>query len=77
MSVRVLAWSRRDFGCAYREDDQLSMRRITYTDDQSLLEALQRSSYDYSKIEKIVQPILDKVKRGGDKALKKFALDIS
>ena len=36
---------------------------------------LQRPSHDQSKIEKIVKPILDKVQRGGDKALRKFALE--
>lgn len=36
---------------------------------------LQRPTHDQSKIEKIVQPILDKVQRGGDRALKKFALE--
>lgn len=36
---------------------------------------LQRPSYNFSKIEKVVTPILDKVKRGGDKALRKLALE--
>lgn len=40
-----------------------------------LAKILQRPSYDFSKIEKIVKPILDKVKRGGDKALRKLALE--
>ena len=36
---------------------------------------LQRPVFDASKIEKIVKPILDKVDRGGDQALYKFALE--
>lgn len=36
---------------------------------------LKRPIFDSSKIEKIVKPILEKVKRGGDKALYKFALE--
>jgi histidinol dehydrogenase len=51
------------------------MKSITFENDDSLMQALQRPSYDHSNVEKIVQPILDKVKRGGDKALKKFALE--
>jgi len=42
---------------------------------EKLKNILQRPSYDFSKIEKVVAPILDKVKRGGDKALKKLALE--
>lgn len=42
---------------------------------EALEQILQRPSYDYAKIEKIVKPVLQKVKRGGDKALKKFALE--
>ena len=42
---------------------------------EKLKEILQRPSYNFSKIEKVVEPILDKVKRGGDKALKKLALE--
>lgn len=44
-------------------------------DQQSLKKILQRPSYDFSKIEKVVAPILEKVKRTGDKALKKLALE--
>jgi histidinol dehydrogenase len=51
------------------------MKKIKFTNASELKDALQRPSYDYSKIEKIVAPILEKVKRGGDKALKKFALE--
>ncbi|WP_115866767.1 histidinol dehydrogenase [Marinoscillum furvescens] len=40
-----------------------------------LAQILQRPSYDFSKIEKIVKPILEKVQRGGDKALRKLALE--
>ncbi len=40
-----------------------------------LTQILQRPSYNFSKIEKVVSPILDKVKRGGDKALRKLALE--
>lgn len=42
---------------------------------EELIGILQRPSYDFSKIEKIVEPILGKVKRGGDKALRKLALE--
>lgn len=42
---------------------------------EELVSILQRPSYDFSKIEKVVKPILSKVQRGGDKALKKFALE--
>ena len=51
------------------------MKRIEYTKGIDIAAELQRPSYDYSKIEKIVQPVLDKVKRKGDKALRKFALE--
>lgn len=44
-------------------------------DNEELKDILQRPSYDFSKIEKVVEPILDKVKRGGDKALRKLALE--
>lgn len=42
---------------------------------EKLREILQRPSYNFSKIEKVVEPILEKVKRGGDKALRKLALE--
>ena len=44
-------------------------------DKKKLEEILTRPSYDFSKIDKVVKPVLQKVKRGGDKALKKFALE--
>jgi histidinol dehydrogenase len=44
-------------------------------DDKELKKILQRPSYDFSKIEKVVTPILEKVQRSGDKALKKLALE--
>ncbi|MBV6644977.1 MAG: histidinol dehydrogenase [Cyclobacteriaceae bacterium] len=43
--------------------------------ENDLIQILRRPSYDLSKVEKIVDPILDKVKRGGDRALRKFALE--
>lgn len=43
--------------------------------EAQLKQILQRPSYDFSKIEKVVSPILAKVERGGDKALKKLALE--
>lgn len=43
--------------------------------EEALKRILQRPSFDTSKIEKIVRPILTKVERGGDKALKKLALE--
>ncbi|MFY0688521.1 MAG: histidinol dehydrogenase [Cyclobacteriaceae bacterium] len=36
---------------------------------------LKRPTFDHSKIEKVIKPILEKVIRGGDNALKKFALE--
>lgn len=51
------------------------MKRIEYEAGIDIGAVLQRPSYDYSSIEKIVLPILDKVKRKGDKALRKFALE--
>ncbi len=42
---------------------------------KELKKILQRPSYDFSKIEKVVAPILEKVQRTGDKALKKLALE--
>lgn len=44
-------------------------------DEESLKEILKRPSYNFTKIEKVVEPILDKVQRGGDKALRKLALE--
>ncbi len=51
------------------------MKFFEYTDEKTLVQELKRPTYDHSKIEKIVQPILDKVKRGGDQAVRKFALE--
>ena len=42
---------------------------------KDLKRILKRPAIDQTKIKKIVQPILDKVKRGGDEALKKLALE--
>ncbi len=44
-------------------------------DRERLTEILQRPSYDLTKIDKVIKPVLEKVKRGGDKALRKFALE--
>ena len=46
-----------------------------YLNQSQLQEVLKRPIMDTSKIEKIVQPILDKVRRGGDRALKKLVLE--
>ena len=51
------------------------MNVYQYTNRQQLQEVLRRPLLDHAKIEKIVIPILDKVKRGGDRALKKLALE--
>jgi histidinol dehydrogenase len=51
----------------------MKIHAFKHTED--LNEILKRPTLDYSKIEKIVLPILEKVKRGGDKSLKKFALE--
>lgn len=42
---------------------------------KELKDILKRPTFDTSKINKIVQPILGKVKRGGDAALRKLALE--
>jgi len=46
-----------------------------YLNQSQLREVLKRPVMDIVKIEKIVQPILDKVRRGGDRALKKLVLE--
>ncbi len=46
-----------------------------YLNQSQLQEVLKRPIMDTFKIEKIVQPILDKVRRGGDRALKKLVLE--
>lgn len=51
------------------------MKVVEYPARDQWSTLLQRPSHDQSKIEKIVRPILDKVQRGGDRALKKFALE--
>jgi histidinol dehydrogenase len=51
------------------------MELFDYNELESLETQLRRPSYDHSKIEKVVKPILEKVKRGGDKSLRKFALE--
>jgi len=51
------------------------MKIILNPDKESWGEFLRRPVLDQQKIEKIVKPILDKVKRGGDQALFKFALE--
>jgi histidinol dehydrogenase len=51
------------------------MEKVFFTKLEEVEKVLVRPSYDFAKIEKIVAPILEKVKRGGDKALKKFALE--
>ncbi|MFY0599276.1 MAG: histidinol dehydrogenase [Cyclobacteriaceae bacterium] len=44
-------------------------------DKKEIKKILKRPTIDSARINKIVQPILDKVKRGGDEALKKLALE--
>lgn len=46
-----------------------------YPDKKTLKKILKRPVFDQSKIEKIIKPILEKVERGGDKALKNLALE--
>ena len=46
-----------------------------FPDKKTLKKLLKRPSFDQSKIEKIIRPILEKVERGGDKALKNLALE--
>jgi|TARA_B110000495_G_scaffold203034_1_gene225146 histidinol dehydrogenase len=46
-----------------------------YVNKSQLREVLKRPVMDMGKIEKIVLPILEKVRRGGDRALKKLALE--
>ncbi len=53
----------------------LHMRLEEYPSRDQWSTLLQRPTHDQSMIEKIVRPILDKVQRGGDRALKKFALE--
>jgi histidinol dehydrogenase len=51
------------------------MKLVKYPKPAEWAEILKRPSQDQDKIEKIVKPILEKVKRGGDRALRKFALE--
>ncbi|MEM8895519.1 MAG: histidinol dehydrogenase, partial [Bacteroidota bacterium] len=51
------------------------MKLVEYPSRSDWSKLLERPSDDQTKIEKIVRPILDKVVRGGDRALKKFALE--
>lgn len=51
------------------------MKIIKYPKKAQWPELTCRSAQDFEKIEKIVIPILKKVKKKGDKALKKFALE--
>ncbi len=51
------------------------METILYPSQENWGQYLERPVFDQQKIEKIVKPILDKVKRGGDQALFKFALE--
>lgn len=48
------------------------MQVVKYSDRKALAGVLERSSVDYSKVAKVVSPILDDVRRGGDKALYKY-----
>jgi histidinol dehydrogenase len=48
------------------------MNIYNYVNQSQLREVLKRPVMDTNKIEKIVLPILEKVKRGGDRALKKI-----
>ena len=51
------------------------MKLVAYPSRDDWSGLLERPSDDQSRVEKIVKPILDKVVRGGDRALKKFALE--
>ena len=51
------------------------MKTISNPSSQEWDQYLQRPVFDASRIEKIVKPILEKVARGGDRALYKFALE--
>ncbi len=46
-----------------------------FPDKKTLKRLLKRPVIDQSKIEKIIRPILEKVERGGDKALRNLALE--
>ena len=51
------------------------MKLVEYPSRDEWSSLLARPADDQTKIEKIVRPILDKVVRGGDRALRKFALE--
>lgn len=51
------------------------MKVIKYPDEKEYKKLLKRPVQDLKKIEEIVLPILKKVKKKGDKALRKFALE--
>lgn len=51
------------------------MKLVKYPKAEEWAELLKRPAQDQEKIEKIVKPILEKVRRGGDRALRKFALE--
>ncbi len=51
------------------------MKFHAYPPAERLAKILARPVKNYDQIEKIVKPILDKVRRGGDHALRKFALE--
>ncbi len=51
------------------------MKTYEYSGLEQIKPVLQRPSIDNTRIENIVKPILEKVKRGGDRALKKMALE--
>ncbi len=51
------------------------MNVYNYVNQSQLREVLKRPVMDTNKIEKIVLPILEKVRRGGDRALKKLVLE--
>ena len=51
------------------------MNIYNYVNQSQLREVLKRPVMDTNKVEKIVLPILEKVKRGGDRALKKLVLE--
>ncbi len=51
------------------------MKVFENVEADKLNQVLERPSLNFSRVEKIVTPILEKVKRGGDRALKKFALE--
>ncbi len=51
------------------------MRLVIHPERSEWEELLSRPAFKFKKVEKIVKPILKKVKRQGDKALRKFAFE--